>query len=121
MSRTFVVRLDAMRFHTRVGVLPHEAELAQSLEVDVSAWVSRPDDARGGEGILDYRQLYDVVAGVVAAGHILYLESVVSQIADRTLQMAGVNRVVVSARKPQVALPGPLGFAQVTLERARDD
>ena len=121
MELVFVVKLEAMRFHTRIGALPHEAEIAQSLEVDVSAFVSRDERANGSEGIVDYRSLYDVVAGIIGAGHILYLEDLVAQIAARTLEISGVTRVVVSARKPQVALPGPLSHAQVTLDRARND
>lgn len=120
MPLTFVVKLEAMRFHARIGVLPHEAELAQSIEVDLSAWVSREQDAHGSEGVLDYRVMYDMVSGVIARGHILYLEDLVSQVAGQALAYAGVERVVVSARKPNVALAGPLAFAQVTLERARD-
>ncbi len=121
MSLTFVIKLDSMRFHALVGAMPHEVEVAQSLEVDVSAWVSREESARGADGVLDYRQLYDLVSSVVAKGHILYLEDLVAQVADQALEFDGVTRVCVSARKPHVALPGPLSYAQVTLERARDD
>lgn len=121
MELTFVVKLEAMRFHTRIGALPHEAEIAQSLEVDVSAFVLRDEGAAGAVGIVDYRSLYDVVAQTIGAGHILYLEDLVAQIAERTLRISRVTRVIVSARKPQVALQGPLSHAQVTLDRARND
>lgn len=121
MDLTFIVRLQAMRFHTRIGVLPHEAEIAQPVEVDVSAWVTRDSTAHGSKGVLDYRRLYDVVANIVEKGHILYLEDLVTTVADHTLRIEGVTRVSVSARKPQVALPGPLAYAQVTLERTRDE
>ena len=121
MAFTFVVKLDAMKFHARIGVLPHEAEVAQPLEVDVAAWVSRDESAQGAAGVLDYRRIYGIVAGILEAGHILYLEDLVAAIADQTLSIAGVNKVMVSARKPQVAMPGPLAFAEVTLERARNE
>jgi dihydroneopterin aldolase len=120
MALTFVVKLEAMRFHARIGILPHEAELAQSVEVDLSAWVSRDEKAHGSEGVLDYRVMYDIVSGVIAKGHILYLEDLVAQIAEQALGHAGVERVKVSARKPNVALAGPLAYAQETIERARD-
>ena len=121
MLLTFVVRLEAMRFHTRIGVLPHEAEIAQAVEVDVSVWVNRDETARGAEGVLDYRRLYDLVSGIIAEGHILYLEDLVSRVVEGALKMDGVLKVIASARKPQVALGGPLAHAQVTLERSRDD
>ncbi len=120
MELTFVVKLEAMRFHTCIGALPHEAEIAQSLEVDLSAFVARDETARGSEGIVDYRNLYDVVATIVGHGHIMYLEDLVAQIASETVGIPGVMRVIVSARKPQVALHGPLAHAQVTVERARN-
>jgi len=121
MSLTFVVKLEAMRFHARIGVLPHEAEIAQPIEVDISAWVSRGDSAHGADGVLDYRRLHAIVSAIVAQGHILYLEDLAAAIADQTLWIDGVKKVLVNARKPQVALGGPLDYAQVTLERARDE
>ena len=121
MSLTFVVRLEAMRFHTRIGVLPHEAEISQPIELDVAAWVSRDDSAHGADGVLDYRRLYSLVSSIVSHGHILYLEDLAAAIADQTLCIDGVMKVVVNARKPHVALGGPLAYAQVTLERARDE
>ncbi|HUQ48705.1 MAG TPA: dihydroneopterin aldolase [Gemmatimonadaceae bacterium] len=116
----FVVRLEAMKFHARIGVLPHEAEIAQPLEVDVSAWVEREQNARGSEGVLDYRHIYGIVSSIVAADHILYLEDLVAAVADQMLKIDGVHKVVVNARKPQVSMPGPLAYAQVTLDRARN-
>lgn len=119
MDLQHVVTLQAMRFHTHIGVLPHEAEIAQSIEVDASVWVTRADTAHGFEGILDYRQLYDLVAGVVGTGHIRYLEDLVEGVAAKALEMNGVTRVKVSVRKPHVALPGPVMYAEVSLERTR--
>jgi len=121
MAFTFVVRLEAMKFHARIGILPHEAELAQPIEIDVAAWVTRDENAQGSEGVLDYRRVYGIVSAIVAADHIMYLEDLVAAVADQTLWIDGVERVVVNARKPQVAMPGPLAYAQVTLERARNE
>ena len=115
-----VVTLKAMRFHTHIGVLPHEAEIAQSIEVDVSVWVDRSPAAQGSEGIVDYRSLYNLVAGVISKGHIRYLEELVDRVADGALVMPGVSRVQIKARKPHVALPGPLMHAEVSLDRSRE-
>ena len=120
MIHQHVVTLKAMRFHTHIGVLPHEAEIAQSIEVDVSVWVDRAPSAQGPDGIIDYRRLYELVAGVISKGHIRYLEELVDRVADGALAMAGVSRVQIKARKPHVALPGPLMHAEVSLDRARE-
>src|SRR4051795_6941218 len=86
-SDTDVVTLKAMRFHTHIGVLPHEAEIAQSIEVDASVWVARRAGSHGSEGVVDYRRLYDLVLGIVGAGHIRYLEDLADRVADEALNL----------------------------------
>lgn len=119
MESQYVVTLNAMRFHTRIGVLAHEAEIAQSIEVDVSVWTSRSEVAHGAEGVIDYRRIYDLVSGIVAEGHIRFLEDLADRVVAGALDIVGVNRVLVKVRKPHVALAGPLRYAEVTLERMR--
>ena len=106
------VTLKGMRFHTHIGVLAHEAEIAQSIEVDISVWVSA--------GVVDYRELYDIAANVLGEGHIKYLEEVGQRICDRALKLSGVSRVATAVRKPHVALGGPLDYAEVEVERSQD-
>jgi dihydroneopterin aldolase len=109
-----------MRFHARIGVLPHEAEIAQSIEVDASLWVRRSTSGRlSVSDIVDYRRVYELVADVVTKGHTNFLEEVGERIADRALQLPLVERVRIAVRKPNVALPGPLEYAEVALERER--
>lgn len=120
MNNQYVITLQAMRFHTHIGVLPHEAEIAQSIEVDVSVWVSRSEMAHGSAGVLDYRELYELVASIVANGHIRYLENLAERVAHSALEMGDVTRVAVKVRKPHVALPGPLQHAEVSLDRKRE-
>lgn len=114
MTTPLAVSLRGMRFHTLVGVLPHEQALPQPLEVDLTAWTDAPVHQP-----VDYRALYDAAAGVATAGH-GYLEELASALADRTLALPGVQRVAVAVRKPHVSLPGPLLHAEVRLERGRD-
>ena len=114
-----VVTLKAMRFHARIGVLPHEAEIAQSIEVDASLWVRRGDGQLSARDIVDYRRVYDMVADVVTKGHISFLEEVGELIAERELELPLVSKVRIAVRKPNVALPGPLAYAEVALERER--
>lgn len=118
-GQTDVVTLRAMRFHARIGVLPHEAEIAQSIEVDASLWVRRSGTKPTTKDIVDYRRVYDLVAEVVTSGHINFLEEVGERIAERALQVPLVERVRIAVRKPNVALPGPLAYAEVALERER--
>lgn len=108
------ITLRGMRFHVRVGTLPHEAELPQPLEIDLSVW--RAGDA---SEVLDYRRLYALAAEATAHEPLLYLEDLAIAIVDGALQLPGVGRARVAVRKPHVALPGPLAHAEVVIERAR--
>lgn len=107
------ITLAGMSFHTRIGILPHERELAQPLEIDLTAWIE-PE-----AGVVDYRALYTDVRGAAEEGELLYLEDLAESIARRTLARSGVARVRVAVRKPHVALGGPLRHAEVAVVRER--
>ncbi len=116
------VSLRGMRFHALVGILPHERELRQPLEVDLT--LSMATAIASGElhpesRIVDYRTLYDLVAEEVTGGHVGYIEHVATRIADRVLADSRIARVAITVRKPHVALPGPLACAEVRVERTR--
>lgn len=110
------VSLRGMRFHTRVGILPHEREHPQALVVDITVWRA---PAAPGEDVLDYRRLHALVAARVVDG-VEYLETAAHAIAEAALAEPGVRRARVTLRKPQVALPGPLDAAEVAVEHSRE-
>lgn len=119
MQTSYEVALNRVRFHARVGVLPHERQLPQPIEVDLRVW---PRTAAGSGGfLLDYRQLYDLVAGVLSEGPVDYLEGIALSIAERAMTTDQAQRVRVSVRKPHVPLPGPLDSAEVSIELTRDE
>jgi 7,8-dihydroneopterin aldolase/epimerase/oxygenase len=109
-----------MRFHALVGVLAHEREFAQPIEVDATVWQAPRALRALSESPLDYRQVHDVVAAVMAAQPIGYLETIVTSVAESVLAMDGVTRVRVVARKPHVALAGELAGAEVAVDVQRD-
>jgi dihydroneopterin aldolase len=106
-----------MRFHARVGVLPHEREHPQPIEVDLTVWHERRGSATV-HSIVDYRRLYDAAAEVVARDAEL-LETIADELGLRLLGEHPVSRVRVAVRKPHVALGGPLAYAEVVVDRAR--
>ncbi len=113
-----IVALKSMRFFTRVGVLPHEAEIAQPVEVDLSVVVhkdKRPPD------VVDYTMLYRAVSSVMGAEHISFLEEAAERIAAAVLPIPGVRAASIVVRKPHVPLPGPVEYAEVTIFRENDD
>ena len=117
------ITLKAMRFHTRVGMLPHEQDHPQPLELDLTVWASlrRAGETDSLQAFLDYRQLYALVAETVGAGHYKLLEGLCEKIAGKALGLAGVEHVRVAARKPHAPISGPLEYVEVVLERGRGD
>ena len=107
------IALVGMRFHVCVGILPHEGEFPQPLEVDLTV---RHLAARAG--VLDYRALYNATHDAVHAGPLSYLEALAEDIASRALALEGVLWCRVALRKPHAAIGGPVAYAQVTVERA---
>ena len=110
-----VISLVGMRFQARVGILPHERVHAQPLEIDVTVTRSAEEP-----GVLDYRELYALTSGRVAREPLDYLEVIAGSIADAAVALPGVTHARVAVRKPHVALDGPLAYAEVVVERARD-
>ena len=106
------IRLTGMRFHRRVGVLPHERELAQPLEVDLAVRRHLP-----ASDILDYRTLYAIVRDVLRPEPLDYLETLGDAIAARAMALPQVAWVRVAIRKPHVMLDGPLAYAEIIVEQ----
>jgi len=109
------ITLRGMRFHALVGILEHERTVPQPLEVDLTVRTT----VEGG--ILDYRRLYEQVERVVTAGPIDYLENIAERITRAALEDARVRQARVAVRKPHVALPGPLAYAEVVVRRDRSE
>lgn len=115
------ISLRGMRFHTLVGLLPHEEKFPQPLELDVTAYLSlrRVGESDSARMLLDYRTLYQLVAETVGTSHHTLLEALCERIAGVVLGLEGVDRVRVAARKPHAPIPGPLDCVEVIIERAR--
>jgi FolB domain-containing protein len=116
---TEVVTLRGLTFHVLVGILPHERAIPQPLEIDVDVWARRADRRQGEPPAVDYAALYASIATIVHRAPIDYLEDLVDAIAHDAMARERVDRVRVTARKPKVALAGPVAAAEVTLELER--
>lgn len=114
--------LRGMRFHTRVGLLPHEEHVPQPLELDVTVWLPlRPVGKTDSPSqLVDYRDLYGIVADVVGTSPHRLLEALCEKVAERVLAIPAVTAVQVAARKPHAPIPGPLDHVEVVIERRRD-
>ena len=109
------ITLSGMRFHALVGILEHERTTRQPIEIDLHVTVA------DGEGVVDYRNLYEVASSVIESGPIDFLEEIADRVAAGALALnSRIRAARVSVRKPHVALPGPLAFAEVSVERQAD-
>lgn len=122
MSQSDRITLKGMRFHTCVGVLPHERQHPQPLELDLSVWLSlrAVGESDSPTHLLDYRRLYALVADTVGGSPHKFLEALCEKVAQEALDLEGIERVRVAARKPHAPIPGPLDHVEVVIERARD-
>jgi 7,8-dihydroneopterin aldolase/epimerase/oxygenase len=108
------ITLRAMRFHGLVGILPHERDIPQPIEIDLTVTVAN------GEGVIDYRELYAIAANAVV-GQTSFLEGLADRVAKSALEHSPrIQSARVAVRKPHVALPGPLAYAEVVVERRAD-
>jgi len=122
VSGTDCITLKGMRFHTLVGLLPHEEHVPQPLELDLTVWLSLKavGETDSPRQLVDYRDLYGIVAQVVGSSPHRLLEALCEKVAARVLTAVPVQRVRVAARKPHVPIPGPLDYVEVVLERERE-
>src|SRR5574341_398743 len=115
------ITLKGMRFFAHHGLLPVEREQGQEFVVDV---VLETDLHAAGKSdtltdAVDYRSAYDATREVIEGPPRNLLESVAEEIADRLLALDRVAAVTVAVRKPNVKLPGPLEYSEITIRRAR--
>ncbi|MGD0992806.1 MAG: dihydroneopterin aldolase [Gemmatimonadales bacterium] len=116
------ITLRGMRFHTLVGLLPHEESIPQPLELDLTVYLSlrQVGETDSPRALLDYRTLYRLVSETVGTSHHRLLEGLCERIAAKALTLDGVERVRVAARKPHAPIAGPLDAVEVVIERTRD-
>ena len=108
-----------MRFNASVGVLPHERELPQPVEVDLTVRRAESGDAPPDD-LLDDSELYELAASARRRPRVRYLEEIASAVASAALATATVERARVALRKPHLALPGPPARSDVAVDRERE-
>jgi dihydroneopterin aldolase len=113
------VMIRGLEVFGRHGVLAAETELGQRFVVDLE--ITLADSSASHSDALaetvDYAALGDAVAAIVAGPPVALLERLAGMIADRALAEAHAAEVVVTVRKPHVALPHAVAETAVTLRR----
>jgi 7,8-dihydroneopterin aldolase/epimerase/oxygenase len=116
------IELRGLRVMARVGVLPHEKEADQPLELDLDLVVDL--SAAGASDALadtvDYGAVCDAAVAAVRAGHVELLERLAGGVAEAVLAADGrIAAVEVAVRKLRPPVPHDLASSGVRIVRSR--
>ena len=116
------IELRGLRVTARVGVLPHEKEADQPLELDLDLVVDL--SAAGASDALadtvDYGAVCDAAVAAVRAGHVELLERLAARVADAVLAAdARIAQVELAVRKLRPPVPHHLASSGVRIVRSR--
>lgn len=118
------VFLEGMQFYAYHGVNPEERSLGQRFLIDVELSTSlraagRSDDLND---TINYSAAYKRIRAIVEGPPRSLIEAVAEEIATTLLNEFPATGVIVTVRKPEVALRGAmLGAAGVRIVRAAED
>lgn len=100
-----ILNLTGLRFNANLGVLDHEKDRPQPIEVDAELnlgaqpLLPRDDDIFH---VLDYRHVRSIIIEECTAVHVNLLESLIGKVAKRLLELPGVIGVRVRIAKLEI-------------------
>ncbi len=115
------IEISALRVVTIVGALPHEREIPQPLQVDLSLEVDLADAGRTDElgDTVHYGLVADQVTAVVAEAKDVLLERLAARVAEEVLSFDRVDAVDVTLTKLRPPLAVDAATTSVSLRRTR--
>lgn len=117
------IALTGLRVRGHHGVFHHERRDGQDFVVDVVLWLDLAPAAATDDlsSTVNYAELAELAAGVVAGEPRDLIETVAAEIADRVMETFGpangLHAVEVTVHKPQA--PIPLDFTDVAVTARR--
>lgn len=99
------IRLSRLHLQAQLGVLAHELQGPQPIEVNAELDLGPQRLLPQGDAlaqVLDYRQMHEAIVQVCSSGHVNLLETLVGRIAQRLLQLPGVHGVHVEVTKLKI-------------------
>lgn len=115
------IEINGLRVMTVIGVLPHEREAAQPLQVDLSLHVDLHDAGYSDElaDTANYGAVTEAVADLARESKDLLLERLAHKIAEAVLTFDRVEAVDVLLTKLRPPIPEDVGASAVRLHRTR--
>ena len=102
---TQILTLTGLRFDANLGILAHEKNAPQPIQVDaelslgVQPLAPRDDDI---EHVLDYRKVRQIIIDECTAEHVNLLETLIGKLCARLMQLPGVQGVRVKITKLEI-------------------
>lgn len=116
-----LIRIEGLRLMTVVGVLPHEREAAQPLQVDLAMHVDLHDAGVSDEldDTANYGAVSEAVASTVTGAEDMLLERLAGRIATVALSFRHVEAVDVRVTKLRPPIPIDVSATSVEIHRTR--
>ena len=100
-----ILTLTGLRFDASLGILSHEKNQPQPIQVDAELSLGTQPLAPRDDDILhvlDYRKVRQIIIDECTAEHVNLLESLIGKLAQRLMQLPGVLGVRVKIAKLEI-------------------
>lgn len=97
--------LTGLRFNANVGILAHEKNAPQPIQVDAELSLGEQPLAPHDDDILhvlDYRRVRQIIIDECTAEHVNLLETLIGKLSHRLMQLPGVLGVRVKIAKLEI-------------------
>ncbi|APF18460.1 dihydroneopterin aldolase [Caldithrix abyssi DSM 13497] len=116
-----VIRLKNMIFYAHHGYYEAERELGQKFEVDMEIQCDFKEAASSDDlkRTIDYRKIYKIAKDIFENSKFKLIETVAERIAEKVLEMPGIQNILIRVRKPHVPLNGLLDYVEIEIFREK--
>ena len=97
--------LSGLRFKANLGILPHELDAPQPIQVDAELNLGPQDLLPSDDDIsnvLDYRKFRKIIISECTAEHVNLLETLIGKLSHRLMLLPGVIGVRVKIAKLEI-------------------
>ena len=97
--------LTGLRFDANLGILAHEKQMPQPIQVDAELSLGTQPLAPRDDDILhvlDYRKVRQIIIDECTAEHVNLLETLIGKLSNRLMQLPGVLGVRVKIAKLEI-------------------
>lgn len=97
--------LSGLRFKANLGILPHEMDAPQPIQVDAELNLGPQDLLPSDDDIshvLDYRKFRHIIISECTAEHVNLLETLIGKLSHRLMLLPGVIGVRVKIAKLEI-------------------